>query len=151
MRDRDVWMYWVLPLDYSSHPSSSPDAVLLSWVDAYPRTTQSWSRHNVLINLIQRIFLVWVQLKTEVLHIPSLTRPGFEPMTSRSWQYISCPWDVHSNHLDIRDFLICLPDEKDNSRRVFSHHCSHKITYSDRQVTKSNFLYHTIFYKAWDK
>ena len=28
-------------------------------------------------------------------------RPGFELMTSRSWQYISCHWDAYSNHLVI--------------------------------------------------
>ena len=31
--------------------------------------------------------LVQVRLATEVLRTPSLTRPGFELMTSRSWQY----------------------------------------------------------------
>ena len=37
----------------------------------------------------QLIFLVQVQLRTEVPHTPSSTRPGFELMTSRSWQYSS--------------------------------------------------------------
>ena len=31
-------------------------------------------------------------------------RPGFELITSRSWQYISCHWDACSNHLVISDF-----------------------------------------------
>ena len=32
------------------------------------------------------------------------TRVGFELMTSRSWQYISCHWDACSNHLAISAF-----------------------------------------------
>ena len=32
-----------------------------------------------------------------------LTRPGFELMTSRSRQYVSCHWDAYSNHLAISD------------------------------------------------
>ena len=51
--------------------------------------------------------LVQVQLRTEVLRTPSLTRLGFNlTTTSRSWQYISCHWDACSNHLAISDFLI---------------------------------------------
>ena len=42
----------------------------------------------------QRIFLVQVRLRTEVLRTPSSIRPGFELMTSRLWQYISCHWDA---------------------------------------------------------
>ena len=30
---------------------------------------------------------------TEVVHTPSSPQLGFEPMSSRSWQCISCPWD----------------------------------------------------------
>ena len=41
---------------------------------------------------------------TEVLCTPSSTRPGFELMTSISWQYISCHWQACSNHLAINDF-----------------------------------------------
>ena len=39
-----------------------------------------------------------------VLCTPSLTRPGFELMTSRSWQDISYYWDACSSHLVITDF-----------------------------------------------
>ena len=49
-------------------------------------------------------FWVKVQLKTEVLHTLSSTRPGFELMISRSWQYISCLWDACCNHSSINDF-----------------------------------------------
>ena len=35
---------------------------------------------------------------------PSSTQPGFELMTSRSWEHISCHWDACSNHLAISDF-----------------------------------------------
>ena len=51
------------------------------------------------------IFLVQVRLRTEVLSTPSSTPPGFELMTSRSWQLISCHWDACSNHLAISDFF----------------------------------------------
>ena len=49
-------------------------------------------------------FLIQVRLRTEVPSTPSSTRLGFKLMTSRSWQYISCYWDVCSNHLAISDF-----------------------------------------------
>ena len=52
-------------------------------------------------------FLVKVRLRTEVLCTPSLARAGFELMTSRSWQCISCHWDTFSNHLAIGDFYAC--------------------------------------------
>ena len=48
--------------------------------------------------------LVQVWLRTEVLCIPSSIRPGFELMTSSSWQDISCHWDACSNHLAISDY-----------------------------------------------
>ena len=58
----------------------------------------------------QILFLVQVQLRTEVLHTPSSTRLGFELMISRSWWYfflkwwyISCHWDACSNHSAISD------------------------------------------------
>ena len=46
--------------------------------------------------MIQRsnIFMVQVRLRTEVPRTPSSTRPEFELMTSRSWEYSSCHWDV---------------------------------------------------------
>ena len=50
------------------------------------------------------LFFVTVRLRIEVLSTPSLTRPGFELMTSRSWQHTSCHWDTCSNHLAISDF-----------------------------------------------
>ena len=43
--------------------------------------------------------------RSRLLRTPSLARPGFGLMTSRSWQYVSCHWDVCSNHLTIREFL----------------------------------------------
>ena len=39
------------------------------------------------------------------LRTPSSTLLGFELMTSRSWQYISCHWDTCSNHSAISDPL----------------------------------------------
>ena len=36
------------------------------------------------------IFLVKVQLRSEVLHTQSSTQPGFEPITFRSWECSSC-------------------------------------------------------------
>ena len=46
--------------------------------------------------------------RTEVLPTPSSTWPGFELMTSRSWQYIWCHWDACSNHSTINDFIITI-------------------------------------------
>ena len=61
--------------------------------------------HNgAVMDVLCCCFMVQVWLKTEVLHSPSLTWPGFELMTSRSWQYLSCHWDACSNHLTIIDF-----------------------------------------------
>ena len=42
--------------------------------------------------------------KTDVLHTPSLTRPAFESMASRSWKYRSNPRDAHPNHSAIKEF-----------------------------------------------
>ena len=53
---------------------------------------------------LQNDLLIQVWLRTEVPSTPSLTRPGFELMTSRSWLYISCHWGVCSNHLATSDF-----------------------------------------------
>ena len=70
-----------------------------------------------------------VQLRTEVLHTPSLTRPGFELMTSRSWQYISCHWDtwpsVTSRHT-WHGMSLLIPDvekwtQNSNSKPCFSY------------------------------
>ena len=55
-------------------------------------------------SLSTKFFLVQVRLKTEALNTPSSTRPGFELMTSRSWQHISCYWEACSNHFVISDF-----------------------------------------------
>ena len=57
-----------------------------------------------IVMTINFICLVQVRLRTEVLRSSSSTRPGFELMTSRLWQYISCHWDACSNHLAISDF-----------------------------------------------
>ena len=40
---------------------------------------------------------------TVVQCTPSSTQLGFESMTSRSWQYILCPWEVCPNHSAIMD------------------------------------------------
>ena len=53
---------------------------------------------------LQILYLVQVQLRTEVLHIPSSPQLGFERMTSISWEYLSCHWDAYSNHSAISDF-----------------------------------------------
>ena len=53
---------------------------------------------------VNSIFLVQVRIRTEVLPTKSLTRSGFELMTSRSWQYTPCHWDACSNHSVINDF-----------------------------------------------
>ena len=45
----------------------------------------------------------------EVPHTVSSTQPGFEPMTSRSWRYISCPWYSCPSYSAIRDFHQGLP------------------------------------------
>ena len=52
-----------------------------------------------------RIYLVQVQLRTEVLSTPSSTWSVFKIMTYWSWQYISCHWDTCSNHLAISNGL----------------------------------------------
>ena len=52
-----------------------------------------------------KTFLVQVRLRTEVPITPSSTRSGFELMTSRSWQYISCYRDACCNYSAISDFL----------------------------------------------
>ena len=51
----------------------------------------------------QLIFLVEVRLRIEVLRASSSIQMGFELMTSRSWQYISCHWDSCSTHSAISD------------------------------------------------
>ena len=44
--------------------------------------------------------------ETEVLRTPNSTWTWFEAMTSRSWQYILCPWDaVVFNHSAIGDLF----------------------------------------------
>ena len=50
------------------------------------------------------VLLVQEQLRAEVLCTLNSTRLGFELMTSRSWQYISCHCDACSNHSAINDF-----------------------------------------------
>ena len=51
----------------------------------------SWLRVAVQIwTWLSMIFLVQVQLRSEVLHTRSSTQPGFEPITFRSWQCTSC-------------------------------------------------------------
>ena len=78
------------------------------WGDFKCMGSQIWLMHW------QLIFLVQVWLRTDVLCTPSSTWPGFEFMTSGSWQYISCRWDACSNHSAISDFyshactIICL-------------------------------------------
>ena len=52
------------------------------------------------------IYLVQVRLRTEVLCTPSSTRPGFEILTPRSWQYLSCHWGACSNHAIWFPFII---------------------------------------------
>ena len=53
-----------------------------------------WIPHNYLFYSKRKIsFLVQVWFRTEVLRTPSSTRPWFENMTSRSWQYTSCHWE----------------------------------------------------------
>ena len=53
-----------------------------------------WSWHKISLWLHSSfLLLVQVRLRTEVSSTPSSTRPGFELMTSRSWQYIPCHWD----------------------------------------------------------
>ena len=44
--------------------------------------------------------------ETEVICTPRLTRRGFQPMTSGSWQYFSCPWDARPDQWAIRDYII---------------------------------------------
>ena len=65
--------------------------------------------HTIIFSDVFCIFLVQVRLTTEVLCNPSSTQsttwPGFELMTSRSWQHISCHWDACSNHSAISDFI----------------------------------------------
>ena len=52
-----------------------------------------WKSVTIILDLAIKC-LVQVRLRTEVLHIPSSTRAGFELMISRSWQYISCHWNA---------------------------------------------------------
>ena len=52
------------------------------------------------------ILFVQVRLRTAVLRTLSLTRLGFELMTSRSWQHISCHWDACSNNSPISDYCV---------------------------------------------
>ena len=44
--------------------------------------------------------------KYHVPQVRSLTEPGFELMTSRSWQYCLYHWDTCSNHLAISDLNV---------------------------------------------
>ena len=57
-------------------------------------------------NYFQYIYF-WITYdfyKQEVLRYPNSTWLGFELVTSRSWQYISCHWDACFNHLAIIEF-----------------------------------------------
>ena len=62
----------------------------------------------LLLHPSKALCFVQVRLRTEVLHTPSSTQVGFELMTSRSWQYISCHWDPWSNHSAISDFSLLI-------------------------------------------
>ena len=79
------------------------------------RTFYRLIQHGLFYNMVLRcvlpfFFFLWalvqIQLRTEVLCTPSLTRPGFELMTSRSWQYILCHRDTCSDHSAISDIFI---------------------------------------------
>ena len=64
-----------------------------------------WSIYGMECNEWSIVFiLIQVRLRTEVPSTLSSTRPGFELMPSRSWQYISCHGDACSNHSAISDF-----------------------------------------------
>ena len=79
------------------------------YMDSRPNTISQIKGTNNVRNILMpyiiwrpncyRILLVQVWLRTEVLPTPNSTRPGFELMTSRSWQYISCHWDACSKPL----------------------------------------------------
>ena len=66
--------------------------LLSRWLQAYINPKWKW------------IFWVLVRLWTEVLRTQSSTQLGFELVTSRSWQYISCHWDACSNLSAISDY-----------------------------------------------
>ena len=51
---------------------------------------------------VKLLFLLYLGQKYYI-RTPSSTRPGFELLISRSWQYISCHWDACSNHSAISD------------------------------------------------
>ena len=92
--------HWWIDLDSKKRKKSncpSVQEVTLCSVVLYVMKTQT------LLSL--KIFLVQVRLRTEVLRIPSSTRPGFEPMTFRSWQYIPCHWDACSNSSAVSQFV----------------------------------------------
>ena len=53
----------------------------------------------------EMLFLVQVWLRAEKYYTPCSTWQGFELMTSRSWQCISCHYNACSNQRTISDFL----------------------------------------------
>ena len=58
-------------------------------------------------DFLREILLVEVRLRQKYYAPPSSTRLGFELMTPKSWQYISCHWDTYSNHSASSDFYHC--------------------------------------------
>ena len=76
--------------------SSSPDHGITFYVTqtlaltTRPSVTFQMYRLSDKLMHWQLIFLVQVQLRTEVPRTPSSTRRRFKLMTSRSWQYILC-------------------------------------------------------------
>ena len=79
-----------------------------TWLDTPSTPSSIWCLQIGFFLSYWLVFLVQVRLRTEVLHTPSSTRPGFKLTTSRSWQHISSHWDACSYHSTISDWLIFL-------------------------------------------
>ena len=58
----------------------------------------------VMCRSVTKVFI----LHFKVLRTLSSIWLGFKQMSSRSWQYISCPWDARPNHSALRDRLKAL-------------------------------------------
>ena len=78
-------------------PCVIPDYVTpASYITPVPQITECLILTHS--NEIQQSFQCHLDSNSRPPCTPSSTRPGFELMTSRSWQYSSCHWDAYSNH-----------------------------------------------------
>ena len=93
-----------VPLNESSPIMSDSAPSTISRGDISPCTAYYTFRQRWMVSSISGF--VQVRLRTEVLRTPSSTWAGFELMTSRSWQFISCHWGACCSRLAISIYIL---------------------------------------------